>query len=45
MAFSVLVAVLKFKRNRQCSEQLNFSRLRGRICSTLRKGHSYTDRL
>lgn len=44
-AFSVLVAVLKIKRNRQCSEQLNFLGLRGIICSTFRKGHSYTDRL
>ena len=41
----MLVVVLKFKRNRQCSEQLNFLRLRGIICSTFRKGHSYTDRL
>jgi hypothetical protein len=45
MAFSVLVAVLKFKRNRKCSELLNFSGLRGRRCSTFRKGQSYTDRL
>lgn len=37
--------MLKFKRNRQCSEQLNFSGVRERICSTFRKGHSYTDRL
>jgi len=41
MAFSLL----KYKSNRQCSEQLNFSGLRGRICSTFRKAHSYTDRL
>jgi hypothetical protein len=42
-AFSLLVAVLNYKGNRQRSEQLNFSGLRGRICSTFRQGHSYTD--